>query len=158
MLNNSDGLPSTSAKSRKPESGLANLAEVSVFISITTLGFDASSSETKDTLIPTTVLRVRSSPALGGELHGTKETPPPLGEQEGDDASEQGGEPEEGPEGTDVPANDDAAGSKHQEEPGGNDAQANNAQANNNAAGSTWVSCMSPSTLSTDSALISDWI
>jgi hypothetical protein len=95
---------------------------------------------------------------LGGELHGTKETPPPQGEQEGDDASKQGGEPEEGPEGDDIPANNNVAGSKHQEEPEGDDAQANDVQANDVAAGSTRVACESPSTLSTDSALISDWI
>ncbi len=49
-------------------------------------------------------------------------------------------------------------GSEHHKEPGGNDAQANNAQANNNAASSARVACASPSTLSTNSALISDWI
>jgi hypothetical protein len=82
----------------------------------------------------------------------------PQGEQEGDEASEQGGEPQEGPKGDDVPANDDSAGSEHHKEPGGDDAQANDAQANDNTAGSARVACVSPSTLSTNSALISDWI
>ncbi len=70
--------------------------------------------------------------------------------------SEQGGKPQEGPKGNNVPANNDSAGIEHHEVPGGDDAQANNAQANNNAAGSARVACVSPSTLSTNSALISD--
>jgi hypothetical protein len=82
----------------------------------------------------------------------------PQGEQEGDDASKQGGEPQERPKGDNVPASNDSAGSKHHEEPGGNDAQANNAQAKDNAASSARVACMSPSMVSTNSALISNWI
>jgi hypothetical protein len=62
------------------------------------------------------------------------------------------------PKGDDVPANNDSAGSEHHEEPGGNNAQANNAQANNTATGSARVACVSPSMLSTNSVLISDWI
>ncbi len=71
--------------------------------------------------------------------------------------SKQGGKPQEGPKGDNIPANNNLVGSKHHKDPGGNNAQANDAQANDNAAGSARVACVSPSTLSTNSALISDW-
>ncbi len=65
--------PAPARSQRGPKSKLANLPGVSGSISISTQCFDTSSSEKRDMLIPTTFLR--SSPASGGEQHGTKETP-----------------------------------------------------------------------------------
>ncbi len=81
-------------------------------------------------------------------------------EQEGNGASKQGAEQQDDPEGNNAPANYEVAEeSAHNKEQGGEAAPANNAHADNEAEDVPRAACASPSTLSTDSALLPrDWI
>jgi hypothetical protein len=62
------------------------------------------------------------------------------------------------PDGADTPADEEAEGRNRDQGPGGDDAPVNAEQANVEAQGAAWAACVSPSTLSTASSLIHDWI
>jgi hypothetical protein len=75
---------------------------------------------------------------------------------EGNDASKQGTKQQDKPKGADAPANEETEGSISIQSLEGNNTQGDAEHANGDAEGATRAACVSPSTLSMDSALTHD--